>query len=119
MYVFFFLMIRRPPRSTLFPYTDALPISRRRELEPIRGASRLQLAFQADIASDAYLHERSVGTAGQSLGRPLLQAVHVFEPVPSLYRIYGLAELRPLAAAIRVHENPEDPPRLLTLSINL
>src|SRR2546430_17119916 len=26
--VFFFLMIRRPPRSTLFPYTNALPISR-------------------------------------------------------------------------------------------
>src|SRR5574344_602576 len=27
---FFFLMIRRPPRSTLFPYTDALPISLRK-----------------------------------------------------------------------------------------
>src|SRR5260370_40676130 len=26
---FFFLMIRRPPRSTLFPYTNALPIWRR------------------------------------------------------------------------------------------
>src|SRR5256885_9244305 len=25
--LFFFLMIRRPPRSTLFPYTTALPIS--------------------------------------------------------------------------------------------
>src|SRR3989440_13079002 len=25
---FFFLMIRRPPRSTLFPYNDALPICR-------------------------------------------------------------------------------------------
>src|SRR5687768_18490040 len=25
--LFFFLMIRRPPRSTLFPYTNALPIS--------------------------------------------------------------------------------------------
>src|SRR3712207_8533148 len=24
--MFFFLMIRRPPRSTLFPYNDALPI---------------------------------------------------------------------------------------------
>src|SRR5690242_21393157 len=24
--LFFFLMIRRPPRSTLFPYNDALPI---------------------------------------------------------------------------------------------
>src|SRR5579883_2405763 len=28
LFIFFFLMIRRPPRSTLFPYTDALPISR-------------------------------------------------------------------------------------------
>src|SRR5438552_17128583 len=27
-FFFFFLMIRRPPRSTLFPYTDALPISK-------------------------------------------------------------------------------------------
>src|SRR5688572_31380344 len=26
MLYFFFLMIRRPPRSTLFPYTNALPI---------------------------------------------------------------------------------------------
>src|SRR3712207_3294434 len=26
--IFFFLMIRRPPRSTLFPYTTALPICR-------------------------------------------------------------------------------------------
>src|ERR1017187_5938051 len=25
--IFFFLMIRRPPRSTLFPYPNALPIS--------------------------------------------------------------------------------------------
>src|SRR6266511_6444900 len=31
---FFFLMIRRPPRSTLFPYTDALPISPRRDAAP-------------------------------------------------------------------------------------
>src|SRR2546422_2492636 len=27
-------MIRRPPRSTLFPYTDALPISERRRGPP-------------------------------------------------------------------------------------
>src|SRR5260370_30199506 len=27
-------MIRRPPRSTLFPYTDALPISARLDLDP-------------------------------------------------------------------------------------
>src|SRR3712207_7930188 len=27
LYMVFFLMIRRPPRSTLFPYTTLLPIS--------------------------------------------------------------------------------------------
>src|SRR5256886_11417217 len=27
LFYIFFLMIRRPPRSTLFPYNDALPIS--------------------------------------------------------------------------------------------
>src|SRR2546426_5679330 len=32
-------MIRRPPRSTLFPYTDALPISRRGQGERVVGAS--------------------------------------------------------------------------------
>src|SRR3712207_7119890 len=29
MYIFFFLMIRRPPRSTLFPYTTLFRSSRR------------------------------------------------------------------------------------------
>src|SRR2546421_571266 len=29
-------MIRRPPRSTLFPYTNALPISGIRPLRPVR-----------------------------------------------------------------------------------
>src|SRR2546421_5154087 len=49
---FFFLMIRRPPRSTLFPYTtlfrstlslhDALPISTRRpHTRPDRKSTRL------------------------------------------------------------------------------
>src|SRR3712207_8514945 len=31
----FFLMIRRPPRSTLFPYTTLLPIFKRVEYRPI------------------------------------------------------------------------------------
>src|SRR6266436_9617813 len=32
-YIFFFLMIRRPPRSTLFPYTTLFPISATRNLD--------------------------------------------------------------------------------------
>src|SRR5689334_24020075 len=32
LYVFFFLMIRRPPRSTLFPYTTLFRSHKRREV---------------------------------------------------------------------------------------
>src|SRR5256885_13153992 len=35
---FFFLMIRRPPRSTLFPYNDALPISAKHAVVSVVGA---------------------------------------------------------------------------------
>src|SRR3712207_7061176 len=58
-------MIRRPPRSTLFPYTTALPIS---------GAA-------ADRAADRRTegHLRSParpGPRGQHLGRPAQEAEH-------------------------------------------
>src|SRR6267142_7204034 len=39
--LFFFLMIRRPPRSTLFPYNDALPISGARQRDRGRSAGWL------------------------------------------------------------------------------
>src|SRR5256886_6452179 len=40
MFVFFFLMIRRPPRSTLFPYTTLFrsPLTEADRLEFVRGA---------------------------------------------------------------------------------
>src|SRR3712207_7643892 len=44
--MFFFLMIRRPPRSTLFPYTDALPI-----YPTPRGLSQLVRAGPAEVAA--------------------------------------------------------------------
>src|SRR5258708_21337413 len=54
---FFFLMIRRPPRSTLFPYTTLFR-SKRREIIPIR--HRLE---SVAIAADARkaLHMRIPG----------------------------------------------------------
>src|SRR5438034_11534469 len=36
---FFFLMIRRPPRSTLFPYTTLFRSSSKRELAVVGGAA--------------------------------------------------------------------------------
>src|SRR6266576_4693415 len=47
---FFFLMIRRPPRSTLFPYTTLFRSSRGRQLLP-RGA--LSSALQSRVRSHA------------------------------------------------------------------
>src|SRR3712207_7790007 len=51
MFVFFFLMIRRPPRSTLFPYTT---LFRSREVPgdlPVQGY-RLLLGEAAGIGQD-------------------------------------------------------------------
>src|SRR5258707_4337879 len=47
--LFFFLMIRRPPRSTLFPYTTLF-----RSLVALTGQHRVQLrAFPADLIAAA------------------------------------------------------------------
>src|SRR5258705_11698642 len=51
--VFFFLMIRRPPRSTLFPYTTLF---------------RSRLRRQAEVVGDL-LHRLSRGEATQDLER--------------------------------------------------
>src|SRR5260221_12973750 len=42
---FFFLMIRRPPRSTLFPYTTLF----RSQLGCVRRAAELQNAFDVNV----------------------------------------------------------------------
>src|SRR5262245_65580975 len=42
LYMFFFLMIRRPPRSTLFPYTTLFRSSRRTSGLPSRPVSGLR-----------------------------------------------------------------------------
>src|SRR2546429_7051770 len=39
-FLFFFLMIRRPPRSTLFPYTTLFRSCRLRDLRPGDGGAR-------------------------------------------------------------------------------
>src|SRR6266567_3341901 len=41
-FTFFFLMIRRPPRSTLFPYTTLFRSSGARAVQPRRGSSPKQ-----------------------------------------------------------------------------
>src|SRR2546427_9360313 len=69
-FFFFFLMIRRPPRSTLFPYTTlfrsaGLGLGQRRLGAGLGGAQRgrvdlvelLALAHQGALGEQALLHE--------------------------------------------------------------
>src|SRR3712207_9420605 len=46
---FFFLMIRRPPRSTLFPYTTLFRSCHRRRLRPDRDANRRQVVVAGAV----------------------------------------------------------------------
>src|SRR3712207_6892334 len=57
MYMLFFLMIRRPPRSTLFPYTTLFRslVLRADELPHERHEAQLALPLQS-FGSDDFLH---------------------------------------------------------------
>src|SRR3712207_653960 len=74
--VFFFLMIRRPPRSTLFPYTTLfrsdITHASRRELRPLR--TEIQMVFQDPYAS---LNPRK--RISQIIGGPLEIGRHTSE----------------------------------------
>src|SRR5256885_4093710 len=58
MLVFFFLMIRRPPRSTLFPYTTLF-----------RSIQTLHLSTSTDGSEDRALQVRTAQIGAEHVGR--------------------------------------------------
>src|SRR3712207_8384897 len=73
MTVFFFLMIRRPPRSTLFPYTTlfrSVPLTASTVCSSLHDESvtlgSISCASSAMSVPDS--HEFSAGTSGTSIG---------------------------------------------------
>src|SRR3989442_4716088 len=67
MYCFFFLMIRRPPRSTLFPYTTLF----RSYAQPI---------LSADVLPRDRVHHLGFLRSLGSLGRPSVRRLTRFLP---------------------------------------
>src|SRR3712207_8957515 len=69
----FFLMIRRPPRSTLFPYTTLFRSAMDRSAGPARGYSCMDRALAAGkVGASIHIinHEREVNVAvAQTLDR--------------------------------------------------
>jgi hypothetical protein len=52
-----------------------------------------RLTFRATVRHDAYLAERHHPVLAESLGRPLLRAVHLLEPIECVYDVYSIGEL--------------------------
>src|SRR5437879_13295591 len=78
VYVFFFLLIRRPPRSTLFPYTTLFRSLRalRRAASRFLGASQLRSrAARGTSVSDARRHLDRKSTRLNSSHRCISYAV--------------------------------------------
>src|SRR2546430_8831581 len=91
-FIFFFLMIRRPPRSTLFPYTTLFRSPARRADRGTRAAH----ARDGRSAQDPRCHIAGLPRRGES-GTPRPPPL----PLPSL-------PLIPMSEAGR-HSPPEDP----------
>src|SRR2546430_4363545 len=62
--VFFFLMIRRPPRSTLFPYTTLFRSVAERSLEP--ALARVHVALEHDLGVRGRSEEHTSELQSQS-----------------------------------------------------
>src|SRR2546429_1658029 len=78
-YLFFFLMIRRPPRSTLFPYTTLFR-SERGELRPLPLSESTARRKQADERSEE--HTSELQSRLHLVCRLLLEKK---KPTPSIY----------------------------------
>jgi hypothetical protein len=52
-----------------------------------------RLTFRAIVRHDAYLAERHQPVLAESLGRPLLRAIHLLEPIEGAYDVYSIGEM--------------------------
>ena len=83
------------------------------------GVKSFQVVFSATVFEDAFLMERHGPTLGERLGRPLLRAINLLEPVPSIYEINSLSELRALCGDFHLHETPGPQIKRLSATLDL
>src|SRR2546428_5231359 len=93
-YFFFFLMIRRPPRSTLFPYTTLFRSTRDYLAEPLFRSTRDYLAeplFRSDRKSGSAGMPRPISYAVFCLKKKKTSLSSPISSLPSTDRVCGLA----------------------------
>jgi hypothetical protein len=78
-----------------------------------------QITFTAKVFEDSYLKERHLPAINENIGRPLLRAINILEPVKSVYEINSLLELQNLCSDFHLFENPGAAIPRLTAILNL
>src|SRR5436189_4906788 len=91
MYIFFFLLIRRPPRSTLFPYTTLFR-SKNEGLFELRGimAKRFQFRLEQVLGLRKQVEEVRVRELARAKGRLLRSEEHTSELQSPMYLVCRL-----------------------------
>ena len=91
-----------------------------REGFAVDGVIAYQVFFEAEVQHDTFLHERHVGSQEiDSLGVPLLQAVHVLEQTPPAYHFHSLQELILNSADYELFNDQLMPPKRLAANLNI
>lgn len=79
-----------------------------------------QITFTAKVFEDSYMQERHLPTTfNEKMGRPLLRAINILEPVQSSYEIYSLTELKNISSDFHLFEMPGPQIKRLMATIDL
>src|SRR2546422_8789925 len=100
-YFFFFLMIRRPPRSTLFPYTTLFRSLLAQVLHTIRDTRSemwIMVAAAVVMPTSFYLFGRRWGTVGLAMAWVALDPIFACMLYRRVFAKIGLAPKAYLAA---------------------
>lgn len=65
-----------------------------------------QVTFTAKVFEDSYLRERHLPLLGEQVGRPLLRAVNLLQPVQSAIQFHSLSELKTLCSEFEILAAP-------------
>ena len=78
-----------------------------------------QITFTAKVFEDSYFSDRHLPAIDESIGRPLLRAINILEPVKSVYEIYSITELQSLCNGFRLFDTPGAAIQRLTAVVDL
>lgn len=81
---------------------------------------KFQITFTAKVFEDSYIKESHLpSTFNEKIGRPLLRAINILEPVQSTYDIYSLTELKSICSDFHLFETPGPEIKRIMATIDL